>query len=285
MKHFLLILTLLLGILVPYGHLFTYLIRYSLMIMLFFTFLDIKIHTNIIQRSHFGVLIGVLLLSLLIYGIICPFDEDLALIAFITSISPTAAFAPVLTDMLKGDTVYVTVAVVINSFCIAFFIPFVLPTMMESVGDIAAWKVLIQVLSLLGIPFFLAQLIRKLNPAIGTWLLKYKGISFYLFLLNIYIATSKASNFIQYESPTPIEEIGMIGLITLFVCITCFGVGYLIGGKSMGLEFGMAIGRKNTMFAIWLCLTFINPIAALGPMFYIIFQNIFNSYQLYLVDK
>mgnify|MGYP001803267665 CR=1 FL=1 len=38
-------------------------------------------------------------------------------------------------------------------------------------------------------------------------------------------------------------------------------------------------GRKIRC-SIWICLTFLTPVIALGPMFYIVFQNLYNSYLL-----
>ena len=39
------------------------------------------------------------------------------------------------------------------------------------------------------------------------------------------------------------------------------------------------------IFGIWLALTFLTPLVALGPIFYILFQNLYNSWQLYQLGK
>lgn len=43
---------------------------------------------------------------------------------------------------------------------------------------------------------------------------------------------------------------------------------------------GQALGQKNTTLGIWMAHTYLNPIAALGTAAYIVWQNVFNSWQL-----
>ena len=44
---------------------------------------------------------------------------------------------------------------------------------------------------------------------------------------------------------------------------------------------GQALGQKNTGFAIWMSFAFLNPLAAVGPGSYVLWQNLFNSWQLW----
>jgi BASS family bile acid:Na+ symporter len=41
------------------------------------------------------------------------------------------------------------------------------------------------------------------------------------------------------------------------------------------------VGQKNTIFAIWLSLNFLNPIASIAPTAYIVWQNLINSWQMW----
>lgn len=43
---------------------------------------------------------------------------------------------------------------------------------------------------------------------------------------------------------------------------------------------GQALGQKNTTLAIWMASAYLNPVAALAPAAYILWQNLFNSWQL-----
>ena len=46
-------------------------------------------------------------------------------------------------------------------------------------------------------------------------------------------------------------------------------------------EAGQALGQKNTAFAIWLGITYLNPLSSVGPGCYILWQNIINSFEIW----
>ena len=48
---------------------------------------------------------------------------------------------------------------------------------------------------------------------------------------------------------------------------------------------GQSLGQKNTIFAIWLANNYFNPVVAVGAGAYIIWQTIFNSIQIYIVES
>ncbi|MEO4837844.1 transporter, partial [Bacteroides uniformis] len=37
----------------------------------------------------------------------------------------------------------------------------------------------------------------------------------------------------------------------------------------------------NTVLAIWMAYTYLNPLSSVGPGSYVLWQNLFNSYQLW----
>ncbi|HQL21587.1 MAG TPA: hypothetical protein PLY49_07505, partial [Opitutaceae bacterium] len=57
-------------------------------------------------------------------------------------------------------------------------------------------------------------------------------------------------------------------------------LGYLIGRPDFSREASQALGQKNTTFTIYLALTYANPLVALGPTFYVLWHNLWNSWQL-----
>jgi BASS family bile acid:Na+ symporter len=46
-----------------------------------------------------------------------------------------------------------------------------------------------------------------------------------------------------------------------------------------------SVGQKNTIFAIWLSLNFLDPVASIAPTAYIVWQNLINSYQIWKYNK
>ena len=48
---------------------------------------------------------------------------------------------------------------------------------------------------------------------------------------------------------------------------------------------GQALGQKNTVLAIWMAVTYLNPLSSVGPGSYVVWQNIINSWQLWKKRK
>jgi BASS family bile acid:Na+ symporter len=73
-----------------------------------------------------------------------------------------------------------------------------------------------------------------------------------------------------------------IALLGLVLCIIQFAVGRFIGHFfNRTQEAGQALGQKNTAFAIWLGITYLNPLSSVGPGCYILWQNIINSIEIW----
>ncbi|MEL6923788.1 MAG: hypothetical protein AAFO94_07040 [Bacteroidota bacterium] len=158
----------------------------------------------------------------------------------------------------------------------AILIPFVLPQMVAVSQPIAAANVMLPVALLIFVPLLLGQLICRKAPTLHRWLNRGKDIPFYLFVSNVFIASAKASHFIRHDAAADLTIILQIAAITLLVCVLNFALGHWLGRPRFALEGSMSLGRKNTMFAVWLALSFIDPLTALAPMFYILFQNLYN---------
>lgn len=281
MKTILLLLTITIGILFPYGHEYTFLIRYFLMVMLFFSFLDVKVNKEIITKKHFVILFTIIISASLIFILINPFSPELAQTAFITAIAPTAIAAPVITSLKRKKVEFVTFSLLLNNFVIASLIPFMLPVVVQSQADISITDVLFPILITFSIPFISAQLLKVLSKKIWTWLVNWKDVSFYILIINIYIATSDASNYVQSEFSNNLGIIFLIAASSALLCIFFFGLGWIIGGKNYHHEASQSLGQKNNAFTIWLSLTYMNPISAIGPVFYVFFQNLYISYELH----
>ena len=72
---------------------------------------------------------------------------------------------------------------------------------------------------------------------------------------------------------------------TALVCAANFALGRVIGGREFGREASQALGQKNTTFTIWLALTYASPLVALGPTCYVLWHNLWNSWQLHQAGK
>jgi bile acid:Na+ symporter, BASS family len=275
-----LFLAILLGLFFQEGHRYTFLIKYIVIAISFLSFVNVKIDRNLFFKPHvFLITLTAIALSFFLFALINVYNSDLALVAFMLAISPTAMAAPVITTFLNGRVDYVISSTLVTNVVVALLLPLLLPAIAQQNLEISAWKILTTNLNIIAIPLVLSQLVIIL-PDFEKALIKVKTLSFYGWLLAIYLATAKANYFITRENDIPTYIIGAIALISLVVCLLNFSIGRFLGGQTLTQESSQALGQKNTMFTIWISINFLNPLVTLGAMFYIIYQNLYNSYLL-----
>jgi BASS family bile acid:Na+ symporter len=293
MKHFLqlygkvlaVLLTMLAGALLPQFHSLSFLVQYLLMAMLFFAFLDLDIRPGAFQKSVFWILLANLAVAFLSYRILAYFDASLALAAFMTAIAPTAISSPVIISFIEGRVEYVVASVLLTNVAMALVVPLALPALLGTSARVSVWEVLQPVLATMFVPLILARLARLLPPAAGSVLRKGKAGSFPIWLLNLFLICAKAVDFLRGGAAGSAAILWKMALVSLAICVVNFALGALIGGRSYWQEASQALGQKNNSFVIWIALTFINPLVAMGPTFYVLYHNLYNSFQIYLFEK
>ncbi len=273
------------GALLPQFHILSFLVQYLLMAMLFFAFIDIDFNPKAFQKSIIYILFANFIVALLGFWILSFFDKTLALAAFITAIAPTGISSPVIISFIDGQVEYVINSVLITNIAIALLVPFVLPFIVSTLIPISAWEVLQPVLVTMFVPLILARVVTHLPTVHQGIFRKGKRYSFVIWLFNTFIACSKAADFIRNENPGSIVILINIGMVALSICVVNFILGALIGGRNYRQEASLALGQKNNAFVIWLALTFINPLIAMGPTFYMLFNTLYNCWQIYLFEK
>ena len=280
-----LFLTMLVGGLTPQFHTFTFLIQYLLMAMLFFAFLDIEFKPGSFQKSVLWILLANEALAFVAYAVLVPFNLTLALAAFMTAIAPTAIAAPVVISFIEREVEYVVAAVVLTNIASALVVPLTLPFLIGAQVQISVWEVLQPVLIVMFVPLILSQLVRRFPLDAQAFIRKGKSISFPIWLASLFIISANASDFLRNGNTGSIAMLAVIALVALAICIVNFGLGALLGGRNHWQETGQALGQKNLSFVIWVALTFINPLVAMGPMFYIVYHHLYNSWLIYQFEK
>ncbi len=268
-----------LGAFLPQLEPYQYLIRYSLMTLLFFSFLKIRLNFSLFQWQHITVLLLNLLLGVAAYLIILPFDLGIAQAAFVITIAPTGIASIVWADLFKSNIAFITGSIIVTNLAIILVFPLLASYLLKLEGSVSAFQILQSIAITIAVPMLLSQIANRI-PSVRERLMKIVGAAFIFFLANIFLATAKVSHFLRYESTLPLQSIITIVLIVAACGSLSFYVGALIGRHKEPLETSLSLGRKNTMLAIWLATSYLQPTAILGPMCYIILQNVYNSWQL-----
>ncbi|MGB7538997.1 MAG: hypothetical protein WBM17_10690 [Anaerolineales bacterium] len=273
------------GALFPEGQAASGLVPYLLMGMLFFAFLDISFTRESFHPSILGIFLANLAVPFAVYFLIRGLDPDLALVGFLTAIAPTATATPVIVSYLRGRVDYVLPIVLVTNIGIALILPFALPWVAGASVHITTMEILPSVLLVMFVPLGLAFFLRKFLPSVQRFLLPVKAVSFPIWLLMLFIVMSKASAFLQTNSGTTAVRLTWIALIALVSCILNFALGAWIGGPRFRQEASQSLGQKNNSFTIWIALTYLNPLAALGPTFYVLYHNLYNGFQLVQYER
>jgi bile acid:Na+ symporter, BASS family len=280
-----LLLMMVLGILFPQLSALAFLIQYLLMAMLFFAFLDIDIQPRSFHKGILWVLLANILIAFTAYWFLRPFDFNLALTAFMTGIAPTATAAPVIIGFLQGQVEFVIGAVLVSNVAMSLILPVVLPFVVGNVVKVSIWQVLKPVLLTMFIPLILARLSHLLPHQAQATIRRGKAFSFAFWLMALLISTAKASDFLRSDASASAASVIPIALVSLVLCVINFSLGALLGWGRFRQESSQSLGQKNNAFVIWVALTFLNPLVAMGPTFYILYHNLYNSWQIYQFER
>ena len=286
--------------------------------MLFFTFckvnpLDLRLH-----KWHWVVLAVQLLFAFTSYLALIHWtgDKILAQGILMCFIMPTATAAPIIAGKMGGSIQNLTTFTLLSNFATAIIVPATFP-LINPASDMSFWPAFLLILSriaplLLG-PFFSAWLLRlayKWKTSKEFVLpVKIAVVPFYLWVASIVVLTSVVTETTILNFHSQISNILILLVSSFFACLIQFGLGKLIGyylpAPSKGKDYqdvlinpaaapttmagvssitaGQAFGQKNTSLGVWMANTFLDPMASLGAAAYILWQNIFNSVQLFVV--
>ncbi len=261
--------------------------------LLYVTFCKIEIKEMKPRKWHF--LLQVIRTSLAALMVLCIHffgsDADTKLVlegAFICFICPTAAAVAVVTEKLGGSIGSLTTYTVIANIFTMVIIPTLFP-MVEKGADVSffmmSMMVLRNVTSVLVVPLVLALLSRRFLPRFVECVKRFKDLGFYMWCVNLSILTGVTLCNIMHAN---ISGGIMFLLLTvpLLVCLVQFAIGKAVGRPwNASISAGQALGQKNTIVGIWLTLTFLNPLAAVAPGAYVLWQNVVNSWQLWYKEK
>lgn len=286
--------------------------------MLFFTFckvnpLDLRLH-----RWHWVVLAAQMLFAFASYAALLHWtgDKILAQGILMCFIMPTATAAPIIAGKMGGSIQNLTTFTLLSNFATAIIVPATFP-LINPAANMTFFPAFLLILSriaplLLG-PFFSAWLLRLAYKwkAKKEFVLPVKiaVVPFYLWVASIVVLTSVVTETTILNFHAQISNIIILIITSFFACLLQFGLGKLIGfylpAPSKGTDYqdvlinpaaapktmagvssitaGQAFGQKNTSLGVWMANTYLDPLASLGAAAYILWQNIFNSVQLFVV--
>ncbi|MDP4277152.1 MAG: transporter [Bacteroidota bacterium] len=222
---------------------------------------------------------------LLAYLALAGYDQNVADSALICFLAPTATSAAVVTGMLGGSVASITTYTLISNLTVALFGPFIF-SLVGPHAELSFWAsfshICLKVLPLLILPLLLAWSIQQYAPAIHRKLTSIHRLSFYLWAVALTIVTARTVSFLMNQENPDVGKELLIAAISLVICVAQFLMGRAVGRRyKKAIAGGQSLGQKNTILAIWMAQSFLNPVSSLGPAAYVLWQNSINSWQLY----
>lgn len=237
-------------------------------------------------------------------------------------IMPTATAAPIIAGKLGGSIQNLTTFSLISNIATAIIVPLFFPIAHPSQQIAflpAMWHILCRVGPLLLGPFIAAWLLRlgyeayhrrQGAPRPFTLPTSWASMPFYLWVALLIVLIGRITHTLVTEEYTG-SSIGILCAGALLACLMQFALGRWIGKhcpaphsstdycdvlinpqaahysiqQKSSITAGQAFGQKNTALGVWLAQIYLNPLAAIGPAAYIIWQNLFNSWQLWYAGR
>lgn len=252
--------------------------------MLFITFCRVDIRQMRLSWSHLWMLLIQFVGAAIVYYAVAPLlGETVGQGAMICVMAPIAMAAVVIGGMLGGNvTMMVTYSLICN-FVTALVAPYMLHAFGN--GSCTFMEIIARVAPTLIAPFVVAQFCRWLLPKVAAWFSAHSSISFYLWLISLILVMGRTTVFILDTNADPMMEVEL-ALVALVLCIVQFKTGRFLGRYTGDVvATTQSVGQKNTIFAIWLSLNFLNPISSIAPTAYIVWQNFTNSWQMWKHER
>ncbi|MDD2241704.1 MAG: hypothetical protein PHW85_05325 [Bacteroidales bacterium] len=270
---------------------YAYLAPYFVFAILILNFVAIDLRKLHISKLNYIIMFFQIVISLAAYFTVHYLfkNEVVAQAVLIGILCPVAASIVVISTMLGADRETVTAYTIVGNIMVAV----VAPIYFSFIGqqqDMPFWTSFFLVFKkigpVIGLPFFIALLIQVTFPRIGSYLSRFKDYTFYLWAVALFLALGQTINYVSNHGRGNAKVILLLGLASALVCCFHYGIGKLIGKKyGDSMAGGQMLGQKNTAVGMWMSNTYLLPMAAVFLAFYSIWQNLFNSWQLWMHDK
>jgi len=265
---------------------FASVIPFLLSIMLFITYCRVKWSDVKLTNFHYILLAIQYVGSVLVYFAIRPFNEIVAQAAMMCVLISTATAAPVITGILGGNVASVAAYAIVSNLLVAL----VAPVFLSIIGNggegvlffASFWNIFRWVMPILITPFVAAYMLSKISPKVHSTVKSAQIVSFYLWAISLTVLIASVAKFVIEYNNGNYMLLGIIALVTLLICVAQFFFGRKLGARfNETIAGGQSLGQKNTILAIWLTQTYLNPVASLGPGLYVLWQNLVNFYQIW----
>ena len=270
---------------------FSVAVPYLIFSILLLTFSAVDVRKLRFSPMFVWILLFQVVVSIGVYGLMKALGSSdvLAEGVMMASLCPVAASVAVVSCMLGADRQTVTSFSIIGNLVMSIVAPayFTLIGVQPEMTFMASFlSILKRVGVVIGLPFFVALALQLWLPKANSFLSRYKGLSFYLWSIALLFTIGQTIDFIFLHGKGNWNVIIWLAVASLLFCALQFALGKWIGRKYGDvIAGGQLLGQKNTAMGIWMANHYLHPLASVSMAFYAIFQNLFNSWQIWYYGK
>ena len=252
--------------------------------MLFLTYCKVDMRRMRLSWLHLWLLVIQFAGSVGILYALAPLGEIVAQGAMMCVLAPIAMAAVVIGGLLGADTESMTAFSLLCNLSTALVAPYLLHLAGGEGCTLA--EILSKVAPLLILPFVAGQACQYIAKPVARWATEHKNATFYIWLIALIIIIGRTTAFVIDQKAENIKIEFIMAGVALVICLAQFGIGRWLGRKyGDAIAGGQSLGQKNTVLAIWMAQTFLNPLSSVAPTAYILWQNMVNSWQLYRQEQ
>lgn len=253
-------------------------------LMLFVTFCRVSPKQMKPSMLHVWLLLFQVVVCVAVYLLLLPLNDVVAQGAMVCVLAPVAMAAVVIAGMLGANIATMATYSLICNMAIALVAPVILT--FTGTGECTFAEILARIAPLLVGPFAAAQFFRFVFPKLAKWIGEHGQISFYMWLMSLLVIIGRTTCFIIDLHDASVSTELWLAFAALVICLVQFKVGRAIGRRYGDPPAGgQSLGQKNTVLAVWMAQSFLNPVSSIAPTAYIVWQNFVNSYQIYRKDQ
>ena len=253
-------------------------------LMLFVTFCRVKPSQMKPSMLHIWLLLFQTAVCIGVYLVLLPLNAIVAQGAMICVLAPVAMAAVVIGGMLGANVATMATYSLLCNMAVALLAPVILT--FTGTGTCTFTQILARIAPLLVMPFAAAQFCRFVFPKAAQWVGNHSQISFYMWLASLLVIIGRTTAFIIDLHDASLSTELWLAFAALVICLVQFKVGRMLGRRyGDPAAGGQSLGQKNTVLAVWMAQSFLNPISSIAPTAYIVWQNFVNSYQIWRKDR
>ena len=262
-------------------------VPYVIFFILLFNFAAVDFRKLRLSWLDFWLMLFQMVVSVGGYAVmkVLGISEIVAESVLIGVLCPVASSVAVIACMLGANRETVTTYLIVGNLMVALVAPIVFSFVgvQQNMSFFDSFSLIIsKIAPVIALPFLVALFCQCCCAPVARFLSRYKIASFYLWAFALFVVLGRTIDFMISHWLAHWQIILWIGGGSILMCVVQFAFGKWLGKKyGDTIAGGQLLGQKNTAIGIWMANTYLHPLASVSLALYSIWQNVFNSYQLY----